>query len=99
MGEGEERVGSLVKTYKIEFRPSASRQLKNLDTPARQRIQGAIELLKLDPIPPSARRLKGRNDYRIRVGDYRIIYNLKNGKLVILVIAIGHRRDVYLRSE
>jgi mRNA interferase RelE/StbE len=88
-----------MKTYKIEFRPSAKKQLSGLESVARQRIHGAIELLKTDPIPPGAKRLRGRNDYRIRVGDYRVIYSLRAGKLIILIVAIGHRRDVYLKSE
>ncbi len=99
MGEGEERPGTVMKPYKIEFRPKARKQLKSLDSVAQKRIQGAIELLKTNPIPPNAKKLKGRSDYRIRVGEYRVIYALKAGKLLILVIAIGHRRDVYLKTE
>lgn len=95
MGEGEKGPGSEVKIYEIEFRPSAAKKLSRLETAEKRRIQGAIEILKTDPIPPNAKRLKGRNDYSIRVGNYRIIYNFSSGKLKILVIAIGHRRDIY----
>ena len=87
-----------MRTYRIEFRPLARKALKRLDTINRRRIQGAIELLQTDPVPPKAKRLKGRNDYSLRVGDYRIIYSFSAGKLLILVIAIGHRRDVYQKS-
>ncbi len=62
-----------------------------METAEKLRIQGVIEILKTDPIPPNAKRLKGRNDYSLRVGNYRIIYNFSSGKLKILVIAIGHR--------
>jgi len=88
-----------MKTYKVELRPRAKKQLRDLDAAARLRVFGAIELLRNDPVPPNARRLKGRSDYRIRVGDYRLIYRFNAGKLMILVIAIGHRRDVYRKSE
>jgi len=88
-----------MKTYKIEFRPTAKKQLEDLDRSVRTRVLGAIELLRTDPVPPNARRLKGRSDYRLRVGDYRLIYKFNAGKLTILLIAIGHRRDVYRKSE
>lgn len=88
-----------MKTYRVELRPKARKQLRDLDSAARARVLGAIELLRTDPVPPNARRLKGRSDYRIQVGDYRLIYKFNAGKLIILVIATGHRRDVYRKSE
>lgn len=88
-----------MKTYKIEFRPTAKKQLEDLDRSVLTRVLGAIELLRTDPVPPNARRLKGRSDYRLRVGDYRLIYKFNAGKLTILLIAIGRRRDVYRKSE
>jgi mRNA interferase RelE/StbE len=99
LGEGEERSRSAMKTYEIEFRPRAKKQLMQLEAADKRRIQGAIELLKTDPVPPSAKRLKGRNDYSLRVGNYRVIYNFATGKLKILVIGIGHRREVYLKND
>jgi len=88
-----------MKTYDIEFRPRAKKQLMQLENADQRRIQGAIELLRTDPIPPNAKRLKGRNDYSLRVGSYRVIYNFSTGKLKILVIAIGHRREIYSNSD
>jgi mRNA interferase RelE/StbE len=88
-----------LKIYEIEFRPSAKKQLARLETAERRRIHGAIELLKTDPIPPNSKRLKGRNDYSLRVGNFRIIYNFNSSKLKILVIAIGHRREIYRRDS
>jgi mRNA interferase RelE/StbE len=88
-----------MKTYDIEFRPRAKKQLMQLENADQRRVQGAIELLRTDPIPPNAKRLKGRNDYSLRVGSYRVIYNFSTGKLKILVIAIGHRREIYSNSD
>jgi mRNA interferase RelE/StbE len=95
LGEGEERAGVVVTPLDIEFRPRARKALQGLDAKNKARIFAAIELLRLDPIPKSALRLSGTSDYRIRVGDYRIIYTFKGERLVIVVIAIGHRREIY----
>ncbi len=99
MGEGEEGFRSVMKTYTIEFRSDALKQLKSLEKSERQRIAGALEILKTDPIPPNARRLKGSSNYRLKVGSYRVIYNFESGKLKILVIANAHRRENYLRKD
>jgi mRNA interferase RelE/StbE len=84
-------------TYRIELRPAAVRALKKLDPPIRRRIQGAITLLAEEPRPPAARALRGRPGLRIRVGDYRIIYTVTDDVLLIVVVTVGHRRDVYDR--
>lgn len=52
-------------------------------------------MLGEDPRPPGARALRGRDGYRVRVGDYRIIYTIRNDVLVVVVVTVGHRRDVY----
>lgn len=81
--------------YRIELRPAAARALRRVDAPMRPRIQGAIALLAHDPRPPGARALQGRPGYRIRVGDYRILYTIEDGVLLIVVVTLGHRSDVY----
>ncbi len=66
-----------------------------LDPQIRHRIQGAIALLAHDPRPPGARALQGRAGLRVRVGDYRIIYTVVDDVLLVVVVALGHRRDIY----
>jgi len=84
-----------VNEYRIEFRPAALRELRKIDRSTQPRIQGAISLLAIDPRPPASRPLRGRDGYRLRVGDYRIMYTIDDGILLIVVVTIGHRRDVY----
>ncbi len=83
--------------YRIEVRPAALRSLRKLDPQVRKRVQGAIALLADDPRPPNSKRLRGRDAFRVRVGDYRIIYTVEDGVLVVVVVTLGHRRDVYER--
>ena len=69
--------------------------LKTLNLSDKRRIDIALSLLSENPIPPKAKKLSGRNGYRIRVGDFRIIYEIQKSILVVLVIDIGHRREIY----
>jgi len=84
-----------VTAHRIEVRPAAARSLRKLDPEMRPRIRGAIALLAQDPRPPAARALRGRPGYRVRVGHYRIIYAVADDVLVVVVVTLGHRRDVY----
>jgi len=86
-----------VSRYRIELRPAAVRALRKLDPQVRGRVQGVIALLAEDPRPPAARALRGRPGLRVRVGDYRIIYTVADDVLVVVVVTLGHRRDVYDR--
>jgi mRNA interferase RelE/StbE len=86
-----------VSGYRIELRPAAVRALRKLDPPIARRVQGAIALLAQDPRPPAARALKGRPGLRVRVGDYRIIYTVHDDVLLVIVVTLGHRSDVYDR--
>ncbi|MGH7910855.1 MAG: type II toxin-antitoxin system RelE family toxin [Candidatus Dormibacteraceae bacterium] len=83
--------------YRIELRPAAVGGLRKLDPQARRRIQGAIALLADDPRPPAARAPRGRPGLRVRVGDYRLIYTVAEEVLLIVLVTLGHRRDVYDR--
>jgi mRNA interferase RelE/StbE len=85
-------------TYAVQIAPAAARQLRKLDPAGRRRVQAAIDLLGDEPRPPSARQLVGgAGEWRVRTGDYRIVYEIHDLRLVVLVIKIGHRRDVYER--
>lgn len=84
-------------TYRIELRPAAVRALKKLDPPIARRIRGAIALLAEDPRPPASRPLRGRPGLRVRAGDYRIIYTVEDDVLLVVVVTLGHRGDVYDR--
>lgn len=83
--------------YRIELRPAAVRALWKLDPAVRHRLQGTIALLAQDPRPPAARALHGRAGFRVRVGDYRILYTLEDEVLLVVVVTLGHRRQVYER--
>lgn len=82
--------------YDIELSASAARSLRKLDETTRRRIASKIDALAIDPRPPGAVKLSGTdNIYRMRFRDYRILYTIEDRKLIVLVVAIGHRRDVY----
>jgi mRNA interferase RelE/StbE len=85
-------------SYQIEFKESAVKSLAKLPKEIQLRIQGVIATLEANPLPPIAKKLTGRDAYRIRVNDYRIIYAIHEDILTVTVVAIGHRRDVYKKS-
>ena len=84
--------------YSVSVSPTAARQLRKLDPDIRRRIQAAIELLAENPRPPAATRLVGgAGEWRVRTGDYRVIYEIHDGELLVLVLRTAHRREVYER--
>lgn len=82
-------------TYRIEVTPAAARQLRKLDPPIARRVQGVIALLAADPRPPNAEPLRGRPEWRVRVGNYRVLYAINDDVLLVIVLTLGHRREVY----
>lgn len=84
-------------TYRVEIRPAAMRALRKIDPAHQGRIQAAISLLAHNPRPPGAKALQGRDGLRVRVGDYRILYTVHDQVLVVVVVTLGHRREVYDR--
>lgn len=87
--------------YGIELAPQAERDLRALEPQTRRRIFAKLEQLKADPYPPGVETLQGTGRERferVRVGDYRIVYQVQRARLVVLVVRIGHRREVYRRT-
>ena len=82
--------------YKIEWKRSAAKELKQLPKNAIQKALSKVEELSTDPHPKSSRKLSGTDHtYRIRFGDYRLFYNVMDQVLIIGVIRIGHWKSVY----
>ena len=81
--------------WRIIFARTAEKELARLSGETRLRLGRAIRLLESEPIPGQAKRLKGRAEFRLRVGDYRVLYILEHENHVLTISAIGHRRDVY----
>lgn len=83
--------------YVVEFTPAARRQLRKLDRPIQQRILRRVEKLATQPLPKAAKKLQGTSDplFRVREGDYRIIYMIEKDRLIVLIVRIGHRSEVY----
>ena len=85
-----------MKRYSVEVSSSAERQLGKIQRRDQVRIARAMSGLASDPRPAGSRKLAGYDDvYRIRVGTYRVIYSVDEGKIIVIVLKIGHRRDVY----
>jgi mRNA interferase RelE/StbE len=83
-------------TFQIEWKSSALHELKRLDRQIIPRILVAVEVLASNPFPPGVKKLHGgESAYRIRIGDYRVIYQVFSNRLVIEVVRVRHRKDVY----
>jgi mRNA interferase RelE/StbE len=83
-------------TYQVDFTPAARRQFRKLTPEIRKRLAVVIDGLATEPRPKGAIRLSGlQQAYRPRSGDHRIVYELHDDRLLVLVIRIGHRREVY----
>lgn len=81
--------------YYITISKQAIKTLEKIDEPFYSKIKKAIYSLENNPRPAGCKKLKGRDGYRIRVAEYRIIYDIYDSKLVVTVIDIGHRKNVY----
>ena len=82
--------------YEIAYKSSAVKELDKLPREIQRRILEAIQLLSDNPRPSGVKKLQSEIDlYRIRIGEYRVVYSIQDGQLKILVVAIGHRRDIY----
>ncbi|HSR53226.1 MAG TPA: type II toxin-antitoxin system RelE/ParE family toxin [Acidobacteriota bacterium] len=82
--------------FRVYIKPSAQKDLESIpQKKERRRIVARIERLAEDPRPRGCRKLSGRDRYRIRQGKYRILYEIENDKLAVIVVKIGHRREAY----
>jgi mRNA interferase RelE/StbE len=85
-------------TYRIEFAPLARRQIRRLSKETQRQILERIEELGANPRPAGVKKLTAEeNFYRVRVGDYRIIYQIRDRELLVLIVKVGHRREIYTR--
>jgi len=82
--------------YTIEIQSAAARQIRRLPVAAQDQIRPVIRALAEDPRPSGVVKLHGSNDlYRVRSGDYRIIYQIRDDVLVVVIVTVGNRREVY----
>jgi mRNA interferase RelE/StbE len=83
--------------YKLVFRKSVARDMRRIPTRDVRRILAAIDSLSEDPRPSGSEKLSGQEKYRMRQGRYRIIYGIKDDDVIVVVVKIAHRKDVYRR--
>ena len=84
--------------FKVVFRKSVSRDLRRIPNRDLRRILNTIESLSEDPRPSGIEKLSGQDRYRVRQGSYRIVYEINDDEVVVIVVKVGHRKDVYRRS-
>jgi mRNA interferase RelE/StbE len=81
--------------YRVILPKSVQKELDRLPNDVAARIMGRLRALESNPRPADVKKLKGRPAWRVRVGDYRILYEIHDRELVVIVVTIGHRREVY----
>lgn len=81
--------------YELRFKASVAKDLRNIPKADVRRILAKIQSLATDPRPPGSQKLAGDERYRLRQGDYRILYTVEDARVLVEVVKVGHRRDVY----
>ena len=81
--------------YELRFKPAVAKDLRGVPRADVQRILARIEALRDDPRPPGSEKLSGQDRYRVRQGQYRILNTVADAELIVEVVKVGHRRDVY----
>jgi mRNA interferase RelE/StbE len=81
--------------YRVHIKRSAEKELDNLPGRLRSRIAARLLALENDPRPAGVKKLQGEDAYRLRVGDYRVLYTIDDTEMLVTIYAIGHRREVY----
>ena len=84
-----------MEKFEVEFRKSVEKDLRSIPRKDQVRIMLRISELASEPRPASCKQLSGQERYRVRQGDYRILYEINDGKLIVVVVKVGNRRDVY----
>jgi mRNA interferase RelE/StbE len=84
-----------VASYSVLIKASAAKELESVPTKDRRRLANKIKALGSNARPPGCEKLSGLERYRVRQGDYRVLYEIQDDVLVVLVVKVGHRKDVY----
>ena len=85
--------------YTVRFASTATRDFRRLPVQIQDRVRFAIRRLAVNPRPPGVRKISGNlGDYRIRVGQYRVLYDINDVEILVYIVRIGHRREVYRNS-
>lgn len=82
-------------TYTVEIKPSAAKQIKKLPKNVQEQVALTINNLAIEPRPDGVKKLSNSDSYRVRTGNYRIIYQIQDDVLLVTVVRVGHRRYVY----
>ena len=81
--------------YRLLIKPSAAKELEVLPAKDRKRVAAKLRRLASEARPPGSEKLSGQENYRLRQGDYRLVYSVDDDESVVVIVKIGHRRDVY----
>ena len=81
--------------YRLLIKPSAAKELEGIPKKDRKRIATRLQALASDPRPPGSDKLSGQERYRLRQGDYRVLYSVNDNEAVVVIVKIAHRREVY----
>ncbi len=82
-------------TYTVRISSAARRQISKLPRDGQERVSAVLAILADEPRPPAAKKLTGRDAWRVRTGNWRVIYEIHDDELIVMVVAAGNRRDVY----
>ncbi len=84
-------------SYKLVFKKSVAKDLRTIPNPDLKRILARMRTLAEDPRPPGTEKLSGEDKYRLRQGNYRILYTVNDADICVVMVKVGHRREVYRR--
>ena len=84
-----------MESYRLSFKRSVTKDFRSIPPEGVRRILSRIDALALEPRPPGCQKLTGQERYRVRVGRYRIVYEVRDNVLLVIVVAVGHRQGVY----